>query len=350
MALTPGIHGKEKQVKVEGAILVDNPHDAGAAARNLEEIGYDGAFVFEGRHDPFLQLAVAAEHTERIDLVSAIAVAFARNPMNLANLGYDLQLQSKGRFVLGLGSQIRPHIEKRYSMPWSKPAARMREMVLALRAIWASWQEDAKLDFRGEFYTHTIMTPVFNPGPNPHGLPKIFLAGVGPRMTEVAGEVADGFFLHPFHSMDFVSQTTLPSLEKGLAASGRSRSEFEISVQAIIVSGQDEESFETAKNGAKAQLSFYGSTPAYRGVLESLGRGDLQTELHRFSKEGRWLEMAGLIDDDLIEQIAIVGQRDEIAGKLRARYGEIADRISLVAPFAPDPDHWASVVQALKEA
>ncbi|MBW2420814.1 MAG: LLM class F420-dependent oxidoreductase [Deltaproteobacteria bacterium] len=337
-------------MKIEGAILVDNPHDAGPAAKNLEEIGYDGAFNFEGRHDPFLQIAVAAEHTERIELVTAIAVAFARNPMNLANIGYDLQLQSKGRFVLGLGSQIRPHIQKRYSMPWSKPAARMREMVLALRAIWACWQEGEKLDFRGEFYTHTIMTPVFNPGPNPHGTPKVFLAGVGPRMTEVTGEVADGFFLHPFHTMDFVNQTTLPSLEKGLATSGRSRGDFEISVQCIIVSGTDEESFEAAKNGAKAQLSFYGSTPAYSGVLESIGYGELHKELHTLSKQGRWLEMAGLIDDDVIGKIAVVGERDEIADKLRARYGGIADRISLVAPFAPDSEHWASVVRSFKEA
>jgi probable F420-dependent oxidoreductase len=203
-------------LKVDGAILVQNPADAGPAARRLEQAGYDGGFSLEGPHDPFLPLLVAAGQTERLELATAVAIAFARNPMLLANLGYDLQLHSKGRFVLGLGSQIRPHIEKRYSMRWSKPAARMREMVLAIRAIWKCWQEGAGLDFRGEFYTHTLMPPLFNPGPNPHGLPKIFLAGVGPKMTEVVGEVADGYFVHPFHTPEYLQKVTLPALRRGL--------------------------------------------------------------------------------------------------------------------------------------
>ncbi|MGH0037860.1 MAG: LLM class F420-dependent oxidoreductase [Myxococcota bacterium] len=335
-------------MKVDGSLLVDDPADAGPAARRLEQAGYAGGFSFEGRHDPFLPLAVAAQQTERLELVPAIAIAFARNPMLLATLGYDMNLLAKGRFILGLGTQIKPHIEKRFSMPWSRPAARMREMVGAIRAIWDCWENGTPLDFRGEFYTHTLMTPVFDPGRHEHGLPPIWCAGVGPKMTEVVGEVADGFFVHPFHTAGFLRDHTLPCLERGLAKSGRSRDGFTISCQLIIASGSTEEELLAARNGARAQISFYGSTPAYRPVLEHCGRGELQPELNRLSKQGKWLEMAGLVDDDLLEQIAVSGERSEIAGKIAARCGGQVDRVSLVAPFAPDAELWADVVQELQ--
>jgi len=337
-------------MKVDGSLLVEDPAEAGPAARRLEAAGYDGGFSFEGRHDPFLPLAVAAQQTERLELVTAIAIAFARNPMILANIGWDMQLLSKGRFILGLGTQIRPHIEKRFSMPWSRPAARLREMVLAIRAIWDCWLHGTRLDFRGDFYTHTLMTPVFTPAASPHGVPRVFCAGVGPRMTEVAGEVGDGFFVHPFHTPEFVRDVTLPALARGLARAGRSRDDFEISCQVILAVGESDGELEAAKNGARAQISFYGSTPAYRPVLDSLGRGDLQDELNALSKQGRWLEMAGRIDEDLLERIAVVGRRKEIAAKLHERCKGFADRVSLVAPFAPDPDLWSDIVRDLKVA
>jgi probable F420-dependent oxidoreductase len=291
---------------------------------------------------------VAAGQTERIELITAIAIAFSRNPMNLANIGYDLQLQSGGRFILGLGSQIKPHIERRFSSVWSKPASRMRELVLAIRSIWACWQDGEKLDFNGEFYTHNLMTPVFNPGPNPHGLPAIFLAGVGPVMTEVVGEVADGYFVHPFHTREFLEDVTRPALERGLRKSGRSRDALQISNQIILATGENDEAIEQAMNGARAQLSFYGSTPAYRGVLESIDQGDLHQELHGLSKRGAWLEMAALISDDVVERIAVVAPRNQIAAKIRERCEGFADRVSLIAPFAPDPDDWADIVADLK--
>lgn len=334
-------------MKVDGSLLVDDPADAGPLARRLEAAGHAGGFTFEGRHDPFLPLCVAAGATERLELITAIAVAFARNPMTLANTAWDLQLQSKGRFILGLGSQIRPHIEKRFSSPWSRPAARMHELVRAIRAIWDRWQAGTPLDFRGEFYTHTLMTPVFDPGPHPEGPPRIFVAGFGPRMTEVAGEVGDGFFLHPFHTADSVRQITLPALERGLAAAGRTRDSFEISAQVILAVGDDDEELERAIGGARAQLSFYASTPAYRGVLECHGLGDLQEELNRLSKRGEWMEMAARLPVDLVERIAIVGPRATVAKRIRERYGAYADRVSLVAPFAPDPAGWADVVAQL---
>jgi probable F420-dependent oxidoreductase len=337
-------------MKIDGGLLVDDPAEAGPLARRLEEAGYDGGFSFEGRHDPFLPLAVAAQQTERLELMTAVAIAFARNPMILANLGYDLQRLSKGRFVLGLGTQIRPHIEKRFGTTWSHPASRMREMVLAIRAIWDCWQNDSKLDFRGEFYSHTLMTPVFHPGPNPYGLPRIFCAGVGPRMTEVVGEVADGFFVHPFHTVDFLKAASLPSLEKGLARGNRRRADLEVALQVILATGETEEELQAARNGARAQISFYASTPAYRVVLEHLGRGELQTELNGLSKQGRWLEMAGLVDDGLLEQVAVVGPRDRIPGLLTDRYGGLVDRLSLVTPFAPDEGLWSDIVAGVKRA
>ncbi|MDE0885188.1 MAG: TIGR03617 family F420-dependent LLM class oxidoreductase [Myxococcota bacterium] len=336
-------------MKVDGAILVENPLDAGPAASRLESVGYTGGFTFEGRHDPFLPLTVAAQQTERLELITAIAIAFARNPMTLANIGWDMQLLSGGRFILGLGTQIRPHIQKRFSMEWSKPALRMKEMVCAIRAIWDCWENGSKLDFRGEFYTHTLMTPVFTPEASPHGAPAIFLSAVGPRMTEVVGEVADGFFVHPFHTSEFIESLTLPHLQKGYERAGRSRSDLEVSCQLIVAAGDNDEEIEAAKNGARAQISFYGSTPAYRPVLDSIGRGELQDELTFMSKQGKWLEMAGRIDDDLLERIAVVGHRSEIASKVRARAGHFADRVSLVAPFAPDPEQWADIVADLAE-
>ncbi len=324
-------------MKVDGSLLVDDPADAGPAARKLEAAGYAGGFSFEGRHDPFLPLAVAAQQTTKLELMPGIAIAFARNPMTLANIAYDMQLLSKGRFVLGLGTQIRPHIERRFSMPWSRPAARLREMVMAIRAIWERWQNGTELAFRGEFYEHTLMTPVFDPGPNPYGLPPIFCAGVGPRMTEAVGEVADGFFVHPFHTAESVQQITLPALDRGLATGGRSRSQLEISCQLILVTGRDEEEFTAARNGARAQISFYGSTPAYRPVLECHGYGELQDELKAMSKQGKWLEMATRIDDDLLEKIAVVAPREEVARRVRERCGDWASRVSLVSHFgAPD--------------
>jgi len=335
-------------MKVDGSLLVANPSDAGPLARRLETLGYDGGFTFEGQHDPFLPLAVAAGQTETLELSTAVAIAFARNPMLLANLGYDLQLQSRGRFILGLGSQIRPHIEKRYSAAWSRPAARMREMVGAIRAIWESWQEGGNLDFRGDFYTHTLMTPVFNPGPNPHGPPRIFVAGIGPKMTEVGGEVADGFYIHPFHTEESIQQLTLPALERGLARAGRGREDLSIACQVIIACGATEEELANAKNMARAQISFYGSTPAYRPVLDCHGWGGLHLELNRLSKRGEWLAMAALIDDEVLEAIAVVGAPSEIAAALRGRCEKFADRVSLVAPYAPDPEYWVDIVLALK--
>src|SRR2546421_2255789 len=317
-------------------------------ARAIEAVGYDGIYSFEGQHDAMFPLLLAAEHTERVQLTTAVVIAFGRTPMTLAQAAYDLQLASRGRFNLGLGTQIRPHIEKRYSMTWSKPAARMRELVLAVRAIWASWHEGAKLDFRGEFYTHTLMTPFFNPGPSPYGPPKVFLAAVGEHMTEVAGEVCDGLLAHGFTTERYLREVTLPALERGMARAGRRREDFQVSYPGFVVTGDSEEQRAAAAAGVRRQIAFYGSTPAYRPVLELHGWGDLQDELNRLSKQGEWTKMGEMIDDEVLATFAVVAPPEEVAPRLRARVGELVDRISFYAPYASDPQRWRKMLADLK--
>ncbi|MBW2235387.1 MAG: LLM class F420-dependent oxidoreductase [Deltaproteobacteria bacterium] len=310
-------------------------------ARELEAQGFDGLVTAEMSSDPFFPLLLAAEHTERIELMTSIAVAFARNPMILANIGNDLQAYSKGRFILGLGSQIKPHIAKRFSMPWSHPAARMREFIQALRAIWACWYEGEKLDFRGEFYTHTLMTPMFTPSNNPHGAPRVVLAAVGPRMTEVAGEVADGMLVHSFTTRRYLDEVTLPAVERGLAKAGRSRSDFELCYPAFVVSGRDEREWQRSRIAATRQLAFYGSTPAYRRVLEAHGWGELQPELNVLSKRGEWEKMGELITDEILDEFAVVAGPGEVAGALKARFGGVIDRVLCTFDFAEDAERTA---------
>jgi probable F420-dependent oxidoreductase len=335
-------------VKIDGS-LGFQMGDAARAAREAEEAGYDGIWSVETGHDPFFPLLLAAEATERLELGTGIAVAFARSPMNLAMIANDLQAFSRGRFVLGLGSQIKPHITKRFSMPWSgKPAAQMREFILAMRAIWDAWHNSTKLDFRGEHYQHTLMTPFFDPGPNPFGPPKVMLAGVGPLMTQVAGEVCDGFLCHAFTTEAYFREVTMPALEKGMAKAGRARSDYEISGPGFIVTGTNEEEMAAAAEGVKGQIAFYGSTPAYRGVLEQHGWGDLQDELNRLSKEGRWKEMGALIDDGMLREFAVIGEPEQIAPLWKARWGGLVDRLSFYAPYKADPERWTGVMQAFK--
>ncbi len=316
----------------------------------LEQIGYDRAFSFEAKHNPFVPLATAAEHTTTLELGTAIAIAFARTPMTLANVGWDLQTLAEGRFTLGLGSQIRPHIEQRYSMPWSRPAARLHEMVRAIRAIWAAWESGGPLRFEGEFYTHTRMIPAFDPGPNPFGPPPIFTAGVGPMMTEVAGEVADGFLVHPVNTRRSLQEITMPAIQRGAERAGRAAADIEVVCVTIVVTGRSEAEFDRSLEAVRGQLAFYGTTPAYLPIFELHGYGDLHPELKRMARTDRWTEMAGLIDDDLIRTIAVVGEPAQIAPQLRDRLAGISDSVSLVNNRAPDPEHFAEVVAALSSA
>ena len=306
---------------------------AASSARKAEEAGYDAIWSAETGHDPLMPLLLAAEHTERITLGTAIVVAFGRSPMTLANQGWDLNAYSGGRLILGLGSQIKPHIERRYSMPWSHPAPRMREFILAMRAIWDCWQNGTKLDFRGEFYTHTLMTPFFHPGPSEFGAPKVFLAAVGEGMTRVAAEVAHGLLVHGFTTERYLREVTVPTVESVLAANGSSLAEFQFSYPAFVVTGDSDQEMAEAERGTRKQIAFYASTPAYRPVLELHGWGDLQPQLNSLSKQGEWDQMGALITDEILDAFAVRGTPEEVPALLQRRFGDIVDRMSLYMPY-----------------
>jgi probable F420-dependent oxidoreductase len=333
------------------ANLAGSFRTAGTLAAELEAAGFSGAWSAETSHDPFLPLAVAADHTTTIDLGTSIAVAFARNPMLLANIGWDLQAMSHGRFTLGLGSQIKPHITKRFSMEWSHPAPRMREMILAIRAIWDTWLNGTPLAFRGEFYRHTLMTPFFTPDPadlGDFGVPRIALAGVGKLMTEVAGEVCDTFLCHSFTTERYLREITLPALERGRAKAGKSMDEFEIAGPFFVVTGSNDQEFERSSAATRQQIAFYGSTPSYRGVLELHGWGGLQDELNSMSKAGKWAEMGELITDDVLDAFAVVARPEDIAARIGERFGDVVHRLSFYVPYRQDPDRWNAVMSQLK--
>jgi probable F420-dependent oxidoreductase len=268
--------------------------------------------------------------------------------MVCAVMANDLQLLSQGRFVLGLGTQIRAHVERRFGQPWSKPNVRMREFVRAIRAIWRAWDGGERLDFRGTFYTHTLMTPFFDPGPNPHGRPPIALAGFGPAMIAVAGEVADGWIVHPLNSPGYVETQGLPALARGLARSGRTRRDVEIACQTITMIGSTDAEIAAARAKARGQIAFYGSTPAYRVMLEHHGWGGLQPELNRMSKQGQWMEMMALVTDDMLDAIGVSGRPAEAGRRLRAR-NAWADRTSLVLYNETEPDAVMDLVRAFRD-
>jgi probable F420-dependent oxidoreductase len=314
----------------------------------MEAAGYDGLYTFEGPHDPFLPLVLAAEATEAIELMTAVAIAFARNPMTVAVQANDLQLLSGGRFHLGLGSQIKAHVERRFSMPWAAPAERMRELVLAVRAIWATWNDRVPLRFEGAHFTHTLMTPFFDPGPNPFGPPPIWLGGVGPRMTEVAGEVADGFLVHPFCTSRSLHEVTLPALERGRARGSLTATPVMLSLPVMVATGSTDADLEAAKTAVRGQIAFYASTPAYRVVLDVHGWGELQPRLRDRTQAGDWAGMAALVPDELLDAVAIVARPDDVADAIRTRFGTVLDRVALNAPYALDPDIRSVIASSLR--
>ena len=298
----------------------------------IERRGYDGCWTGEINHDPFLPVLLAAEHTSTLEVGTSIAVAFARTPMTVAHLGWDLQSYSAGRFNLGLGTQVRTHIEKRFSMPWSHPVRRMREFVAALHTIWTAWHDGTRLRFEGDFYTHTLMTPMFTPEPMAHGIPNVFIAAVGEAMTELSGEVADGLLAHAFTTKRYSEEVTTPALLRGLRRAGRERNGFQVSCPVFVVTGETEEQMVASAAHTRKQVAFYGSTPAYRTVLDLHGWGDLHVELHRLSREGEWDAMGELIDDEVLRAFAVVASLPELAGALSARCDGVIDRVMPAFP------------------
>jgi probable F420-dependent oxidoreductase len=327
-------------------LLVMNPElaEIGALARQAEEMGYAALLSAEIGHDPFMPLALAAEHTERIQLATGIAVGLSRSPVHLAHAAHDLQRFSQGRFILGVGSQVRAHIEKRFSATWSHPTERMKDPIGAVRAIWRTWDDGEPLRYEGPFYRHTLMTPFFSPPRNEYGPPPIYLAASGPEMTAVGGEVADGLMLHALTSTDSLREITLPALRTGLAATGRSRDDVELYAPIFVITGDTDEELEVADRAVRLQLAFYASTPAYRHVLAFHCCGDLPDRLNALSKEGRWRDMGGLVDDEVLALFSVTGKPEEIGPAILTRFGGLLDRVALYAPYRYEPEPWARVL------
>ena len=329
-------------MKVDLPLAVPNNRLAAVAevASMAEEAGFDGVSYSETSSDPLLHLTVAAGVTSRVQLMTNVVIAFARSPMTLAVQARALQDYSQGRLILGLGSQVKAHIERRFSMPWSSPAARMKEFIAAMQAIWRAWDDGEKLDFRGDFYTHTLMTAMFMPV-SEFAPPPIYLAAVGERMTEVAGEVAAGLFVHPFSTERYLREVTLPAVARGRANAALSAASFDVVNAALIVTGRTEDEFQRSVQAVRAQLAFYASTPAYLPVLALHGWTELGSELNRLSRggdPGRWAQMAALVDDEVLDAFAIVGEPDEIGPRLMARYGGLITRYKLNSAGIPDPE------------
>ncbi len=319
-------------------------------ASAAEGIGFDCLWVPETNHDPFLQLALAADYTSTLQLGTAIAVAFARSPMNMAYLAWDLARYSEGRFILGLGTQIKPHIERRFAMPWSQPAARLREYILALRHIWDVWQNGSRLNFRGEFYKLTLMSPFFDPGPIDHPDIPIYIAGVNQRLCELAGELCDGFHVHPFHTVDYLRDRIRPWVAGGAAKAGRTLDQVEFSTTVFAVVGDSEQERSQNQESVRRQISFYASTPSYRPVLAHHGWEDLSEQLGRLAVRQRWDDMPALINDDMVDTFAVTGDWDSIGPLIYKRYHGLLDRVTLYLPFASgsQDDCWRRALTNLR--
>jgi probable F420-dependent oxidoreductase len=315
-------------------------------ARVAENLGFAGLWTSETKHDAFLPLAVAANTTERIELGTSVAIAFSRSPMETAQTAWDLQGLSEGRFILGLGTQVRAHVERRFSMPFGRPAARLREYILALRAIWESFQTEGPLKFEGEFYRHTLMTPFFNPGPISHpGIP-VYIAGVNTKLAHLAGELCEGFHVHPFHSPEYLRRTVKPAIAEGARRADRRAEDVELATSVFIVSGQNEEETTRQRESARSQISFYASTPTYRTVLEAHGWEPVGERLGVLARQKKWREMPAMVTDEMLEAFVVEAQPRELGPALRDRYEGLIDRVALYVPFVPDQSDkfWREVV------
>ncbi|GAA4752921.1 LLM class F420-dependent oxidoreductase [Nocardioides endophyticus] len=335
-------------MRVDTSLPVRGGADPASSARAAEEAGYDALWASEIDRDPFLQLAVASTSTTRIQLGTGIAVAFARNPMNVASMAHDLQRLSNGRFMLGLGTQVRAHVTRRFSMPWTHPAARMREFVLALHSIWGAWESGDRLSFAGEFYTHTLMSPMFTPDDHGHGTPPVVVAAVGELMTEVAGEVGDGLLCHSFVTEHYLRQHVLTALARGRERSARP--DFQVVGGPFVATGTSPAEVDEAVAATRSQIAFYGSTPSYRPVLAAHGWGALGDRLHELSRIGDWASMAAEVSDDVLHEFAAVGSPEEVAELLVARFGDVVDRIAIVTPYTLGDDARARVAAGVRSA
>ncbi len=322
-------------MKFDVTIMPDDLNVVPELARTIEAMGFDGIWTPETAHNPFLPLSLAATSTERVSLGTAIVVAFPRSPMVTAYTAWDLAAQSGGRFILGLGTQVKAHIKRRFSTEWGRPAPRLREYILAMRAIWQAWQHNEPLDFRGEFYQHTLMTPFFAPGRIAFPDIPVYIAGVNARLCQVAGEVCDGFHVHPFHTVDYLRQQIIPNIELGASRGGRTRADVTLNCAIFVVTGADQAQMQQSAVEVKTQIAFYASTYSYRAVLDLHGWGQVGDELGVLARQGRWFEMPELVSDEMLEAFAVVAPVDQLGARVQARYDGLLDRVGYYYPFVP---------------
>ncbi len=325
----------------------NNLAEVAATASSLEQYGFDGVFSFEGSHDAFLPLACAAGSTHKVGLGTAVAVAFARNPMLCAQMSNDVHWTSGGRHTLGLGAQTQVHIEQRFGEPWSKPVARMREYISVIRAIWDCWNKGSDLDFHGEFYSHTLMTPLFNPGPNPYGAPEIFVGAVGPKMIEMAAEVCDGLYVSPFNTAAYVTEKVLPCLEKGFANTGKNPNAFTVSCHTITMLGSNDKQIEAARAKGRAQVAEHLMLPDYSSMIEFLGWQDVVAEAGLLLEKNQGQDATSLVSDDMLNLVGVSGTPSQIATQLKSR-NSFAGRTALGIYNESEPDALADLVRAIK--
>ncbi len=324
-------------MKIDASLWLDDLTQAAETARAAEDLGFDALWTSDIAHNPLFPLVLAAQHTERIQLGTAILVAFARSPMDVAYQAWDLAKFSQGRFLLGLGTQVRAHIERRFGMTWETPAAeRLRDYILALRAVWHSWQNGERLNYRGEFYKLTLMTPFFDPGPIDYPQIPIYTAGVNERMCRLAGEVSDGFHAHPFHTRRYLNEIVIPAIEDGAHTVGRSRSDVSMSSAVFVATGRNQSEMDAAVAAVRQQVSFYASTPDYAAVMDLHGWSGVREELSQMASRKQWADMPALVTDDMIDAFAVVCAPQQLSARLREKYEGVLDRITLYIPFRPD--------------
>lgn len=334
-------------MKVDVEVAVKSPSEAPELARKAEELGFDCFWCNETKHDPFVQLALAAGNTNRIALGTSIALAFTRSPTTLAYTAWDLQSLSRGRIILGLGSQVKGHIERRFGMKWDPPAPKMKEVVLALRSVWRSWQEGAKLDFQGRFVVLNLMTPFFSPGPIADPEIPVYIAAVNPGMCRVAGAVADGIHVHPLHTVRYLREVIIPSIGRGLTESGRDRGSFSVAASVFAAPGETESDRRKVREMTRGQVAFYASTRSYRRIMDLHRWGDVCDRLHALSSKGEWQKMASEVPDQVLDAFIVEGNWEEMGGALRERYGGLVDRVRLYLPF-DGKDEWRTFIRGFR--
>lgn len=327
-----------------------NLKNTDAIAKAADGMGFSGVIASETKHDSFLPLAIAANGTENLDLLTSVAIAFSRSPMEVAQTAWDLQNLSDGRFILGLGTQVKAHITRRFSMPWDKPVARLKDYIGAVRAIWESFQSEGPLKYEGEFYSHTLMTPFFNPGPIDHPEIPIYIAGVNTSLAKLAGEVCDGFHVHPFHSPEYVRQVVKPAIAEGAEKANRSSEDIKLATAVFVITGGSEEEISAQREAMRSQTAFYASTPTYRTVMEAHGWGEVGERLSGLAREKKWREMPGCITDEMLAAFAIEAAPEEVGDALREKYEGLVDRVALYLPFAPGErdEFWRGIIKSVR--